>query len=137
MASDEQIQRLKERLGQHDKRISKLERLLQEKPQAVRKPMSIREFILAKKPENDVQKALAIGYYLEKHEDFSSFNVRNLADGFRAAKERVPQNVSDKVQWNIRKGHMMEAKAKKNNLKAWFLTGSGEEYVESGFTKRR
>lgn len=97
------------------------------------KPMSIKEFILEREPQSDIQKALAIGYYLEKYEGLLSFNVRDLADGFRAAKEAVPGNVGDKVQANIRKGHMMEAKDKKENLKAWMLTSTGEKHVANGF----
>ncbi|MGB3906792.1 MAG: hypothetical protein WBB22_17945 [Anaerolineae bacterium] len=137
MESNEEIVQIAERLADHEKRISDLEAVLQKKPHVRSKPLSIKEFILQKKPRNDVQKALAIGFYLEQYEDYSSFNVTDLADGFRAAKERVPDNVGDKVQKNIRNGHMMVAKEKKDNLTAWTLTNSGEEYVENDFKKRK
>lgn len=136
MANEEVLQ-IKKQVEDHEKRLSELETLLQAKPEVGRKEVAIKELILAKKPKNDVQKALAIGYYLEKYQGLSCFNVRDLEDGFRAAKEKVPQNMSDKVQINVRKGHMMETKGKKNDLKAYVLTNTGEKYVENDFKKEK
>lgn len=137
MASDEEIMEMKKKLEEHEERISKLESLSQTKPEAVKKEVSIKEFILSKKPKNDVQKTLAIGYYLEKYDDLSSFNIRDLERSFRSAKEKAPKNVGDKVQKNIGRGYMMDAKEKKDKLKAWVLTNSGEKHVENGFKKEK
>ena len=137
MIPDKEIIEIKKKLEEHEKRISKLESLSQTKPETIEKKLSVKEFILSKKPKNDVQRTLAIGYYLEKYESFSSFNVRDLEEGFRAAKEKVPSNAGDKVQLNIKKGHMMEAKEKKDNLKALVLTNSGEKYVKNDFRKEK
>jgi hypothetical protein len=133
--TNKEVLEIKKKLENHEKRLSELETLLQAKPEVVRKGVAIKEFILGKKPKKDVQKTLAIGYYLERYQGLSSFNVRDLENGFRAAKEKVPENVPDKVQINVRKGHMMEAKEKKDNLKAYVLTNSGEKYVENDFKK--
>lgn len=137
MIPDEEIIEIKKKLEEHEKRITKLESLSQTKPETIEKKLSVKEFILSKKPKNDVQRTLTIGYYLERYENFSSFNVRDLEESFRAAKEKVPSNVGDKVQLNIKKGHMMEAKEKKDNLKALVLTNSGEKYVENNFRKEK
>lgn len=137
MSNEEIVEVIRKQLEDHEKRISELEALLQSKPEPVMKKLSIREFLISKKPGNDVQKTLTIGYYLEKHEDLSSFNVRDLEDGFRSAREPVPENISDKVNKNIRKGHLMEAEQKKDNKMAWVLTNSGVEYVESGFQVKK
>ncbi len=135
MAEDRIIRDILSKLEEHEKKISKLERLFEAKPEAGKKETSLKEFILSKKPKNDIQRTLAIGYYLEKHAGLTSFNVRDLDEGFRAAKEKVPKNMPDKVQKNISKGHMMEAKEKKDNIKAYVLTNSGEKCVENGFKK--
>lgn len=135
MSPNEEIMKIKEILEEHEKRLSKLEILIQTKPETTKKKTSIKEFLLSKKPSSDVERALAIGYYLEKYEDFSSFNVKDLEDGFRDAKEKIPSNMSDKVQKNIAKGHLMETKKKKDNLKSWVLTNSGERFVETDFQK--
>ena len=103
-------------------------------PAASRK-MSIKEFLLERAASDDVQKTLAIGHYLETQEGMTSFNKTDLEKGFRAAKESVPTNINDKVNMSIKNGHMMEAAAKKDNIKAWVLTSSGEKYLQNGFKK--
>lgn len=135
MASDKEIIEIKKKLKKHEKRISKLESLFQIEPKFKKKKISIKEFILSNKPKDVIQKTLAIGYYLEKYEDFSIFNAKDLESGFRAAKEQVPENINYKVIKNIEKGYIMEAKNKKDKLKAWNLTNSGDKFVENGFKK--
>lgn len=135
--SNEEILRIKRKLEELEKRMSELEKAFQTKPEAAKKRISTKEFILSKKPRNDVQRTLAIGYYLEKYEGFSTFNVRDLEKGFGATKEPIPGNINDKVNLNIKKGHMMETDEKKDNLKAWVLTNSGEKYVDGDFKKEK
>lgn len=133
MMLDRQITELKEKVEEHEKRISELEELIISKPEDFRKGISIKEFVLDKKPKSAVQKTLAIGYYLEKYENMPSFNVKDLEKGFREAKEIVPPNINDKVNQNIMKGHIMELKEKKEGLKSWNLTNTGERFVENDF----
>ena len=101
------------------------------------KKLSVKEFILLKRPSGDVQKALSIAYYLEKNESMSSFNVEDLAHYFQLAKEPTPQNLNDKINMNIKKGHVMEAREKKENKKAWVITNTGEQIVESNFKETK
>jgi len=130
---DEKIKKI---LDNHEKRIKALEKIfIGNETLKLKKEISLKEFILLKKPRDDVQKTLVIGFYLEKYENLSSFNVKDLENGYRAAKEKVPRNINDKVNLNIKNGHMMEAKEKKDNRKAWVLTGSGERFIENDFTK--
>jgi len=96
------------------------------------KEISLKEFILTKKPEDDVQKTLVIGYYLEHFSGEESFNVKDLSEGFRSAREPVPSNINDKVNLNIAKGHIMDAREKKDNRKAWVLTNTGDNFVKDG-----
>ena len=120
------------KLEEHESRISALEGAPAKKTQVEGKKLSIKEFLLTKKPANDVQKTLVIGYYLEHFEGMNEFNVKDLAEGFRSAKEPAPANINDKVNSNIQKGCMMEEKEKKDKLTAWVLTNSGEKLVEEG-----
>jgi len=136
MKLEEEIVEIKKKLKDHEERITKLEKFLPEtKPERARKKISIKEFILQKNPKGDVQRALAIGYYLEKYEGFSSFNAKDLENGFRDTKEKIPQNVPDKIQMNVRNGHMMKVEEKKDGYKAYVLTNSGEKFVENDFKK--
>jgi hypothetical protein len=107
---DENVRRI---LENHEERIAKLERLFQVKPEIVKKKISLKEFLLSKNPKDDVQKTLAIGYYLEKYDGLTSFNTKDLKEGFRVAKEKIPKNINYKVIRIIQQGYMMEAKEKK------------------------
>jgi predicted transcriptional regulator len=133
MTESEAINKLKTKIEEHEKRISKLEMMLPDaKLEASKMKTSIKEFILKKNPINDTQKALAIGYYLEKYEAFISFNSKDLEKGFRDSREKIPPNVSDKIQLNTKNGHIMEY-GEKDGLKAYVLTNSGERFLENGF----
>ncbi len=137
MSNEQILETIKKQLEDHEKRISELEALSQKKPELITKKLSIKEFILSKKPESEIQKTLAIGFYLEKYEGLPSFNVKDLEDWYRAAKEPLPKNMNDTVNKNIAKGHIMDAKEKKDNRRAWTLTNSGEIFVESGFKEKK
>jgi flagellar capping protein FliD len=97
------------------------------------KKISVKEFVLEKKPKGDVQKTLVLAHYMEKYENVTAINVDDLAKCFRLAKEPIPGNLNDKINMNIRKGHMTEAEEKKENKKAWIVTNTGEQFIESGF----
>lgn len=137
MHDDEIVETIKRQLQDHEKRISALEILSQTKPELAGTGLSIKDFIRLKEPKDDLQKTLAIGYHLEHYGGYSSFNTKDLAKGFREAKEPVPQNINDKVNKNIDKNYIMEAEKKKDGKKAWVLTAKGEEYVESGFQEKK
>ena len=132
----EEIDEINKTLQEHEKRIIKLEKLLLAKPEAPKKRLSIKEFILQKHPTNDLEKALAIGYYLEKYENLASFNAKDVEKGFRASREVVPTNVADKIQKNIAKSYMMEEEEERDGLKAYALTNSGERIVENDFKEK-
>jgi len=129
----EEIAKIRKLLEEHEERISRLEKIFKTKPEVSEKRISIKEFILQKQPNDDIQRALTIGYYLEKLGGFLSFTFRDLEEGFREARERVPPNVADKIQKNIAKGYMMEASEEKDGLKAYVLTNRGEKFVKSDF----
>ena len=95
-----------------------------------KKKLSVKEFILSKKPKNDIQKTLVVGSYLEKYEGLDCFNREDLENGFRSAKETVPSNINVDVNENIRKGYFAEAREKKDKLTTWYVTNLGEECVE-------
>lgn len=122
-----------------EERISHLESIVLSQPVAVmsssKKKTSIKEFLNDLKLSNDVQRTLAIGYFLEISEGLTSFSKVDLEKGFRSAKEKVPLNINDKIGMCIKNGFMMEAEEKKDNLKSWVLTSSGEKYVKGELNK--
>lgn len=127
----------KQILDDHERRIRALEGIPKFEVKGKNKKMSIKEFLISKKPKDDVQRTLVICYYLEKHKNMNSFNAKDIEDGFREAKEKVPDNVNYKAIQNIKSGCMMEAKEKKDKFKAWTLTSTGERFVENDFKKEK
>lgn len=128
----ERIRKLEERVSLLEKNSEKQDQTKTAGTQT--KSLSLREFLLEKKPSNDVERTLTIGYFLEKHEGTSSFNIEDLLDAYVRAKEKKPININDKVGMNAKKGHMDEDRTKKDGKKSWYITSSGERFVESNFT---
>ena len=130
---DEETKRI---LEDHEKRIKTLEGQPKfDVAVGAEKQISVKELLLSKKPTDDNQKTLVIGYYLERYRGIEAFNIKDLEDALREAREKVPDNINDKVNKNIRSGYMMETKEKKDKLKAWNLTSMGERFVENDFKK--
>lgn len=122
------VNRLTKRLDDYEARLKRVEGYFapeSPRPGKPGKTTSIREFLIIKQPKSDVEKTLVIGYFLERMRGLSSFNARDLNEGFREAKENVPANVNLAVIGNIQKGYFMEAGEKKEGLKAWTLTNHG------------
>jgi len=145
MSSDDALSRMEALLKDHEERIKLLEQKLAGRQNAVHQGAaptaptqvastpSVRQFIVDKGPNDDVQKSLVIGYHLEKHVEYKSFNVKDIEKGFVDAREKVPGNVADKILKNVWKGHMMQVPEDKDGLKAYALTNTGTKFVESGF----
>ena len=129
----------KEKIVELEVRIKKLEDTLFSadgvKTSAGGKKMSANEFLRTKEIDTGTQKVLVLGYYLEKTEGMPSFNATDIEAIFRSAKEKLPANINDLVNSNVKRAFMDEAKEKKDGKKAWYLTSTGENYVEQELKK--
>jgi len=133
MMNEEELKKIQDALKQQEERIKKLESLFSSKQIKPKKECSVKEFLLSKKPKDDVQKTIAIGYYLENYQGMGCYNKHDLKTGFRNAKEKVPDNINYKVIRCIQRGFLQEAETPKDGIKAWTLTSTGETFVENGF----
>lgn len=131
--TEERLSTLEQRVSDLETQLSAGNSIVSQEPSTNGKRLSVKEFVLEKKPKGDVQKTLVISHYLEKYENMTSVNVDDLAKYFRLSKEPVPGNLNDKINMNIRKGHMTEAEDKKENKKAWVVTNTGEQFIENEF----
>ncbi len=102
---------------------------------AAPKKLSIKEFLLQHPPTSDIQRTLAVGYFLETHTGIASFTKAELEKGYRDGKESTPSNIGVNIRHCIKHGHMMEAEEKKNNKTAYVITRSGEQFVLAGYKK--
>jgi len=99
------------------------------------KTLSIKEFLLESPPTTDIQRTLAVGYFLETHAGMASFTKADLEKGYNDAKEPTPSNISVNIKHCIKQGHMMEVEEKKDNKTAYVVTRSGEQFVKAGYKK--
>jgi len=130
---------LEQKLNSLEERIKKIEQDLlvinntnkNDNFPARQKKISIKEFLMTKKLDDDVKRTLAVGYFLENIEKIGPFNSEDLKIGFRLAKIQLPSNINDKINMNIKNGHIMSAAEKKDSKKAWVLTATGENFVKN------
>lgn len=135
MNVEEEIIRIKERVALLESILKSSKSIPSTK--ATGKKQSIKEFLLSKKPKDDTQKTLLVGYYFENHGGLDSFHSKDIEKGFQDAKEKAPGNINDRVNSLIRQGLMMKAKEKKDKKIAWTLTNSGEGVVNKGFQNEK
>ena len=118
------------RLRKIESRVDKLERLFANEVPPVatkRRKLSAKEFLLTKEVTSETQKVIALAFYLERQEGLSSFNVRDLEDALRSAREKLPKNMNDAVNKNIARGFLMEAAEKKGFEEGLATHGHGRE----------
>jgi len=127
------LSELEQRLNDFEQRLEKLESSPKGTPVSQDKELTIRQFLNQKKPANDNQRTLAIGYYLEKYDGLEPFNKIDLEDGYISSREKVPANILSTVKRNIDKKLIILAKVKKDGLKAYLVGNDGIEMVEAGF----
>jgi len=84
---------------------------------------------VAKRAGNQTDRALLLGYYMEKVSGQPSFTTNDIRTLGSEAKYSFT-NISDSVAGLVRRGLMMSAGDKDGN-RAYTLTATGEEYAES------
>lgn len=93
------------------------------------KKISAGEFVKSANPRNLSDQAMVLGYFLEKMDSMTGFTSTDLGNLGREIK-RPFGNPSDVVAKLTARGLMMSA-GDKEGQRAYALTASGEEYVES------
>lgn len=89
------------------------------------KNITIDDFINLKCPDNETDKVLVAGYYMERYEKYESFNELDL---YRIL--NIP-DIESYLTINTEKGYM-DFIGKINNLNTYTLTYLGEIYVREG-----
>jgi hypothetical protein len=93
------------------------------------KKTSPAEFLKKSNARNQMDRALLLGYYLEKTQGLSSFTSSELGQMGKDAKQPFA-NPSDNVGKLTARGLMMSA-GDKEGQRAYALTASGETYAET------
>ena len=81
--TSEEFRKIQEQLLNHERRLEKLESLIQTEAFTTVKKSDLSSFYYSKKPKTDIQKVLVICYYLENYLKMISFNTQDIEKGFR------------------------------------------------------
>jgi len=98
------------------------------------KKISVSQFFRKLGTRTDVDRTLAAGYYLEKHENCESFTAAETKEIIRSSKRTPPKNPNDLINANIRKGLIMAA-GDKDGKRAFVLTTDGEDAINEMFNE--
>jgi hypothetical protein len=112
---------------QENNQISKKECIGDSIPSEIKvtKNITIDDFIDLKSPNNETDKVLVAGYYMEKYEKYDSFTEIDLYKILKIS------NIENNLLINTERGYLSFI-GKKNNLNTYTLTYSGEIYVREG-----
>lgn len=119
---------LQERVEELEERITAIEQRF-EAGDMPEETADLRSFVEEVGPSTHVERAVVIGYYLEKHQDYSNFIIEDIEEGYRTCKVQKPANLSDSLA-NAEKNGWLMRDGKSDRFQLWILTGEGEEYVE-------
>lgn len=94
-------------------------------------PATLGEFLDQKgNPSKHTDSIAVFAYWLFKVEKMESFNVKDIIDCYDKTRKAKPSNPNQMINQNVERHIFAEASGKKDDLKAWVITRTGEEYVE-------
>ncbi len=94
-------------------------------------PGTIGEFLDQKgNPSKHTDSVAVFAYWLFNVEKMPTFNVQDILNCYDRTRKAKPSNVNQIVNQNVASHIFAEASEKKDGLKGWVITRTGEEYVE-------
>lgn len=95
----------------------------------------INEFFSTAHPKAFTEAVVTIAYYLHHAEKVSYFTIQDIAEGLSKCRAGKPKNLSDVLAGCARNGWLAEGNEKQAGMKSWYLTASGEKYMEMKLNK--
>jgi len=94
-------------------------------------PETLGEFLDQKgNPSKHTDSVAVFAYWLFKVEKMATFNVQDILECYDKTRKAKPSNVNQIINQNVASHVFAEASEKKDGLKAWVITRTGEEHVE-------
>jgi hypothetical protein len=94
-------------------------------------PETLGEFLDQKgNPSKHTDSMAIFAYWLFKVQKAESFNVKDMIDCYDKTRKAKPSNPNQIINQNVQRHIFAEASEKKDGLKAWVITRTGEEFVE-------
>ena len=94
--------------------------------------MDLTEFLAAKKATTHPDRVIAVAYYTYHTQNGAGVTTQDLTDAYGRARIKRPQNFPDVIAACVRRGRLVEGE-RKDGLKSWVITRTGEAYVEQNF----
>lgn len=117
----EEVQNLKERVADLETRLDAGEKS--------NKGGDLRSLVKAFEPSTHVERALIIGYHLERHQGVENFTIKDIRNGYRDGKLKEPANMSD-VLANAGERGLLRRDGEDDGYQMWMLTLDGEQTIE-------
>jgi hypothetical protein len=92
-------------------------------------PADIAEFLAGKKVTTHPDRVVAIAYHTFHTTGGAGVTTADLGDAYSRARVRKPQNFPDVIATCVRKGRLVEGE-RRDAMKTWVITRTGEEFVE-------
>lgn len=133
-----EVSKIIEMLEDLNKRISKIEGNLVQKKESPKEESekkeklreeSFMEFFNKYNPKKETDKALVIMHFLESRQKIDNMTSKEISNGFKEVREKIPTNVSDKIQMLHKRGLIMP-EGSLGRSKSWLITRTGLEYLE-------
>jgi hypothetical protein len=118
----EEVEELKDR-------VSRIEAVLEENPEAAAEATDIQSFIQKFDPSNHKERAVAIAYYLEEYEGQEQFLTSDIEEGCLRCRENPPKNMSDVLAGCEDRDWVMRVRTE-GQTTVRKLTASGLDMVE-------
>jgi len=94
------------------------------------KPYSAPELFASMGWKTDLDKVVLAGYFLEHHSGADRFNVNDIRTCLISAKVPSPKNLALALLKSVQRGWLMETPERKDEMKAYLLTQSGERRAQ-------
>ena len=130
---------LETRVANLENRVSTLEKRthgISSESREKKRTQSVSEFLLEKQVTRTTSRSnlvLAVAVYRERFRGAESFSVIELRELIREAKQKLPSNINDCICRYIPKGYIAEDKLGEDRKKRWYVTTSGNDYVDNNF----
>ena len=90
---------------------------------------SIAEFLAQRRVDSHPDRVVAIAYYHYRRHAGQGVTTKDLVDGYSRSRSKRPQNYPDVIASCIRKGYLVDG-GRRDGMKTWVITASGEAHVE-------
>ena len=92
--------------------------------------MDLTEFLASRKAATHPDRVVAVAYYFYRTQGGAGVTTHDLTEAYSRARIKKPQNFPDVIAACVRRGRLVEGE-RKDGMKSWVITRTGEAFVES------